>query len=387
MPRTPSYCRQRFADSPDYAYVTINGKRISLGRYDTLESKERYDRLIAQWMLNGRQLPVKQEEALVKNLLAAFYRYAEGYYKTADGTPTSTIFTVRTAVRMLRKYYATEPVTAFGPSQLRVLQQMWIQQDMCRRTVNDYINMVKRIFKWGVSYELVPHGVYDALRTVEGLRRYRSAARETEPVRPAPLLHIEAIKPYVSRQVWALIQIGLHTGARPGEYLALRPIDLNMHNDVWTYEPSHHKTAYRGQYRIIYFGPHAQQAIQPFLSDRQIDSCLFSPREAELERKTSNAKCHRHKNQKPNPKLTERIVGAHYTVDSFRRAIDEGCKKANVPSWSPNQLRHNAATHLREEFGIDVAGTILGHSIASSVTAIYAENSAEKAMAAIRRIG
>ena len=35
-----------------------------------------------------------------------------------------------------------------------------------------------------------------------------------------------------------------------------------------------------------------------------------------------------------------------------------------IPHWHPNQLRHNAATRLRREFGLDMARAVLGHSSA-----------------------
>jgi integrase len=54
--------------------------------------------------------------------------------------------------------------------------------------------------------------------------------------------------------------------------------------------------------------------------------------------------------------------------------------------WHPHQLRHNAATHLRKEFGIEVARIILGHRSAS-MTEIYAELDDEKAKRVIQRIG
>jgi len=35
----------------------------------------------------------------------------------------------------------------------------------------------------------------------------------------------------------------------------------------------------------------------------------------------------------------------------------------NTYRWSPNQLRHNAATFIRKEFGLDAGpGNLLGHS-------------------------
>ena len=75
--------------------------------------------------------------------------------------------------------------------------------------------------------------------------------------------------------------------------------------------------------------------------------------------------------------------GEKYTKDSYGRAIDRGIEKANqaireaggadeIPHWHPNQLRHNAATRLRREFGLETVRAVLGHS-SSAVTEVYAE--------------
>jgi site-specific recombinase XerC len=57
-----------------------------------------------------------------------------------------------------------------------------------------------------------------------------------------------------------------------------------------------------------------------------------------------------------------------------------------VPVWSPNQLRHNAATRIRAEFGIEAARVILGHaSVATSE--IYAEADKDKAKQIIGKLG
>jgi integrase len=55
--------------------------------------------------------------------------------------------------------------------------------------------------------------------------------------------------------------------------------------------------------------------------------------------------------------------------------------------WHPHQLRHNAATRLRHEFGIDIAQTILGHRLGSAVTEIYAAANVKRAREAIRETG
>ena len=55
-------------------------------------------------------------------------------------------------------------------------------------------------------------------------------------------------------------------------------------------------------------------------------------------------------------------------------------------NWHPHQLRHNAGTNVRKEFGVEVARIILGHAIAFT-TEIYAETDRRRAMEAIGKIG
>ena len=54
--------------------------------------------------------------------------------------------------------------------------------------------------------------------------------------------------------------------------------------------------------------------------------------------------------------------------------------------WSPNQLRHTAATEIRRDFGLEAAQIILGHS-AADVTQVYAERDLAKGIEVAKRIG
>jgi integrase len=66
--------------------------------------------------------------------------------------------------------------------------------------------------------------------------------------------------------------------------------------------------------------------------------------------------------------------------------VRRACIRAGVPPWHPHQLRHNAATRLRAEFGLDVARTVLGHA-SQAVTEVYAEADFAKARDAMSRAG
>ena len=87
--------------------------------------------------------------------------------------------------------------------------------------------------------------------------------------------------------------------------------------------------------------------------------------------------------RKRNP---ARAPGDRYSLNSYRGAIAKACRKAGVPNWHPHQLRHNAATRLRKEFGLDMARCILGHR-SPAVTEVYAELDHCKAVEIMRKIG
>ena len=59
---------------------------------------------------------------------------------------------------------------------------------------------------------------------------------------------------------------------------------------------------------------------------------------------------------------------------------------ALLPEWTPNQLRHSAATEIRRQFGLEAVQVALGHAHAN-VTQIYAERDLTLAAEVMRKIG
>jgi len=62
------------------------------------------------------------------------------------------------------------------------------------------------------------------------------------------------------------------------------------------------------------------------------------------------------------------------------------CEKLGIPRWTPHWLRHNAATRVRDEFGIEAAQAIAGHA-SPSMTALYATKMDGLAMKVATKIG
>lgn len=406
------------------AYVVLNGRSFFVGAYGDPEAEQNYNRIIAEWLSNGRQSS-SANQITINEIIARFWVYAQGYYRNPDGSPTSEIESLRYAMRPLADLYGNTEAADFGPRCLRTVQNKMVSLGWCRNNVNRSLSRVKMLFKWAVSQELLPGSVYQALITVTGLRKGRSDARETQPKKPVPQEHIDAIKPYVSRHIWAIIQLQLLTGARPSEILKLKPCDIDISGKIWVYALGDHKTAHHGHDRKIYFGPKAQEVLKPFLC-RRANAYCFSPAEAYAERlallhanRKTRLSCGNvpGSNQKDEPKWQP---GDCYDVAAYRLAIkraierafpapehlcqrdDETKKqwrkrltkkeKAELKAWykqyhwHPHQLRHNAATFLRKEFGIDTARIILGHRSAV-ITEVYAELDQQKAMEAVVKVG
>ncbi|MCH8823741.1 MAG: site-specific integrase [Planctomycetes bacterium] len=384
--RTKQIPSLRLHPSSGRGFVELNGKRKYLGRYDDPETRLKYDRAVSEWMLNNRRPTVDVNQITVTELIDRFWLHADAYYRKPDRSPTSQISCYKLALKPLKRMYGTVRAVEFGPLALKAIRQAQLEKGVSRGVLNKIVSLIRSVFRWGASEELIPGTVITALGTLAPLRAGRSEARETDPILPVPEAHVDAVKPFVSSQVWSLIQLQLLTGARAGELVKLRLIDLDMSEKVWQAELKDHKTAYRGRKRIIYFGPQAQSIIQKFIPDRAVDTYLFSPREAHAERRSKDAKSHRRPGQAQTPRKTKRVMGDCYTTCTYRQAIRRGCEAASVDIWTPHRLRHSAGTSLRKQFGVEMAQIMLGHSKAD-VTQLYAERDEAKAVDVAAKIG
>jgi integrase len=216
-------------------------------------------------------------------MLARFWVHAEGYYRDAKGDHTTELRNIRIPLRPFCELYGHTKAMEFGPRCLKTVRQKMIVMGWCRNNINKSISRLKTVFKWAVAEEIIPGSGYQALMAVPGLKRGRSDARESEPVKPVPQEYVDAVEPYVSRPIWTIIQLQILTAARPSEILAMRPCDIDRSGTIWAYCPAEHKTAHHGHQRKIYIGPKGQEILQPFLL-RPANTCCFSPA-----RRTPNA--------------------------------------------------------------------------------------------------
>lgn len=381
------------------AVVTLSGHDHYLGPWPAVQkdppsdAKLAYDRLVAEWLANGRRplcLAMPAVPAiLVADLLVAFWEYAQVHYRHADGTPTSEIADFKLSLRPLAHLYKAIPAAEFTPLKLKAVRQAMIDKGLCRTLINQRIRRIVRVFGWGVSEEMVPETTFRALDAVDGLKANRSLARETEPIQPVADADIDATVPFLLVPLQAVVRLQRLTGMRPGEALALRPGDIDRSGDVWLYRPGKHKTAYRGKERTIALGARCQEILTPFLG-RAPDAYCFSPAEGmalfragqRAARKTKVQPSQKHR-KKRKPK---KAFGDRYLKSSYCKAVSSACKKAGVAHWHPHQIRHTHATEVRRLFGLEGAQVALGHAQAR-ITELYAEKSLALLLDIARQIG
>jgi len=261
---------------------------------------------------------------------------------------------------------------------------------------------------WGTLPEATRVGILAMVR-----QSGRTEAPESPPVEPVSDTTVEATLVHMSIIPADMVRLQRLTGMRPGEVRILRPCDIDRSGEIWTYRPESHKTEQHDRDRVIFIGPKGQDILLRYLA-RDSSMYCFRPIDS-VAKRLAGSRAARKAPRSPSRKLKSnprRAAGECYTTDSYRRATNRACDKAfphpklgyvlrssftdaekselrewqSSHHWSPNQLRHTAATEIRKRHGLEAAQVILGHS-QLGVTQVYAERDVAKGMEVARLIG
>lgn len=355
--KPPAY---RLHKGSGQARVRLNGEEIYLGKFGTPESQAKYAQLIAEYnsssIVDGSKPVTLADNLTIAELVLGFLTFAKTYY-CKNGKVTDEYDCIKSAVKPLIALYGTEQIHqvngqgGFGPLKLKAVRQSMIDgKTMCRGYINKSIGRIRRCFRWGVSEELVQPEVLLRLESLGPLLAGRCDAVDHPTRRPVPEEHIAQVRLEVKEVTRDILDLILLSGARPGELTMLKNEMIDRSGEIWLAKLADHKTVHHGKERVLVFGPRAQLILRKYVSDRP-HAKLFG--------------------------IARATVGNHVTA---------ACDKLKLPRWSPHWLRHNAGSRLREEFGLDVAQVMLGHSKAS-MTELYAHLNLKKAVAVARDAG
>ena len=386
------------------AVVTLSGQDFYLGPHGTEKSRKAYDRLIREWIAADRKRITKSADLTIAEVCQRYKKYVEDYYGRHSGTTHN----IASACRVLRHLYGNTTASEFGPLALKTIRQQFVEAKHSRKYCNRLTHLVRQMFKWASSEQVIPVTTWQALTTIEGLRFGHTAAHENKPITSVPDSIVDATLPHLPETVADMVRLERLTGMRPDEVCRLRPCELDRSAPVWSYSPSHHKTAHHGRNRVVFIGPRGQDVLLPYLL-RDAETNCFVPAEVtakqlaikHAKRKTPLS-CGNVPGSNRIRRRPKRTAGNRYSVNSYRRAIHRACDLADklahrqqpdvspeqrlIPQWSPNRLRHSTATEIRKQFGLEAAQVVLGHSLAN-VTQIYAERDLAKAASIMQEVG
>ena len=389
------------------ARVRLCGRDHYLGVYGSDEAQEIYHRVIAEWLAGGRKLPNQPkrkprratiaevsdtgvEVLTVRELVEAYLDWARVRYAGSDRADS----VIKYSLKPMIDAFGSVPAANFSPNKLRIVRQLMIQRGWCRSNIGRHLSNIRGVFAWAASHERLSESVYSSLKLVEPLAFGSPGVRESKPKELVDDSTIKAIKPYLSCQVFALIRLAMLSGARMGELVQLRPMDISEVEvdgvKILEFTPEHHKTAHKGFSRIIRFGPVAAMVLAPFLN-RRADQFCFSPAEAESERRRrlhlarTTPESHGNSIGTNRKRRPQRKPGDQYTTATVRKSIERAVNAHNrahpespVPKFSPHQLRHSSLTRMRDQFGIEATASVAGHH-SLAATEIYSGRAAESA--------
>lgn len=401
--------------APSYRYhisgqsvVTLGGRDFYLGKHGSSEAIARYAVLIAEYQRSGLTLSEEfdideifaRADALVspsprvdqqrqadspicvKDVCEAFRAFANTRFKSQ----AQERFRVGQLCDEMIEHYGDLLATEFGPKRLKEMQQRWVDGDLSRPYVNRLVNLVKRMFAYAVSEELVEVETYQRLRTVEALRFGATDAREPEERKPVALADVRATAAELSPVLRDMLRVLLGTGMRPSEVCRMRPCDIDRTGDVWFYRPKRHKTAGKGKVKAVPLVSDAKEAVTNYLN-RPANSYLFSPAESMA---WYRAKQRSERKSKVQPSQIDRKgsdpkkqPGECFDSHSFRQSIQRAAKRAGVKPWVPYQVRHAVASEVRQALGLEASQALLGHHH-KSMTEHYARLAENQAVEAAK---
>jgi integrase len=403
MAREPGYCLHKPSGK---AYVNLGGKVFYLGVYGTDESKERYRALKAEWLLNrhaGAFKPVASSGPTMAELCIAYLEFAETYYSAS-----TEYVNLELACRPVDSLYSTLLASKFDISKFEVCRDWWLgDPKRSRQYVNKQSKRLLRVLKWAAQKQMIRAHVYQECRLLAPLQVGRTAAPETQKVTCVAQSRVDATLPAMTQVLRDMVCFQQLVGCRPGELCAIVPGMVDRSENVWLIRLPKHKTAYRGKDRTIYVGPQAQKILAKYLL-RAPDAACFSPIESEKQRLQAKHEArvtplsYGNRPGSNRTKTPRKTPGASFDTGSYAHSIKGACRRAfpapkdlsaeakkkwhSEHAWSPNQLRHNAATLVRKHYGLEGAQVILGHSDIG-ISQVYAERDQSKAVSIALAIG
>lgn len=331
--------------------VRWKGKDYYLGESGSAESRKNYVELVRR--LEGEAAAAPPDRPTVSHVCDRWRVHAIETYGPDNHEAAEYAYLCRDVVALLGE----TPAAEIEVDHLEQLRDRMVANGLCRNVVNRRVVRFRTMWRWAERKKLAPKGSWAHLRSLPPLRKGERGARETKRVAPAEWRDVAAVCRRVTLSTRGLLLAQWFTGARPGELFPLRVKDLVRDGVLAAYRPERHKNAWRGQDRVVIFGPRALRVIAPNLAGKAPEDLVFENR-----------------------------FGEAHDRRSYGLAVSRAAKRAGVKLHA-YQLRHAYRLRISRELGMEAARVGMGHQSVGT-TAKYAAGVDEKAAADVaRRMG
>jgi integrase len=382
MPRPkksiPTLCIDK---SRNRAFCKVDGRFVVLGPAGSAEAQAAYGKLVADLARKDVAAAigaVKRRQAVPRDTKPAvtlnelFLRYVTERMPTYS---TEERKCLQTIIREARKLFGETSVADFGPLRLQVVRDAMIERGWSRSYINHQVKRLRRIFRWGVSKELVPVEIVAALATVESLK-YGEAPGESRERRALSEDQIQAVRGHLIERWRDPFDVMLLCGCRPGELLKLTTGGVDRSGEIWRAELKQHKNSHRGKSRTLFFNATAQLILRKYLSADP--AAKLFPMRLDSFSKAVRTACEvafgmPKELRKPAKELTN---AQKASAREWRREH----------TWTPHWLRHTVATRIADELGTEAAQRLAGHAT-RAMAEHYSRAAERQAVEAVKRLG
>ena len=338
----------------------------------------------------------------VGELLDKYFVYAKKTTRTTSNNKEHRNFHFIKRVQQFLQPYHSWPVSDFGPDELLDVQDTIVEYEYVqgkkkkrytRRGVNDTINWIRKIWKWGMGRQFITAEQVQGFNEVKSLKMGETKARDNPKRVRITEEDFWKVVNVVNSVVGDMLQLIWYTAMRPYEVCDMRPFDILCDNpQCWLYIPGRdqtpvglHKTTRFERVKVIPLASKCQKILKSRIEDFDSKEYIFSPREAMdefIEKKSANRKTPLKYGNRPGTNRKKHPMvnpGKKYGHHALRNACKRGCIRAGVEVFVPYDLRRTIATGARSTLGKEAAKLLLGHT-KTDTTDIYLLDEVQETM-------
>ena len=205
----------------NYDCVYIRGKKIMLGRSGSPEADTAYRQLQVQILTDPTFSSPTPQQVLVDDLCLAYLRYAEEHDPGHFGS-------IKTAVEILVKHYAGQPVDVLDTRHFLFIQDKFVEHGVSRQYCNALMGYIRAMLKWGILRKLVSHQVYVEAKFIAPLKKGKTRAYEKPKRQDVPDEVISRTLPYLLPTLQDMVQVQRWASMRPSEVFRMKPGEIDM---------------------------------------------------------------------------------------------------------------------------------------------------------------